>query len=321
MTIKSLQDLNTYAQTPITYTDVRTAQVLFDRGATVDQTLTVSENTEFVLPWGINIDDITQYDVADVEYHIDLTAWSDPVSISWDYLPSHIVVTRGSGNDWIVSEIRSRQDWLYVRQAKVIPPFGFTGFVQHEASIQYYSDNQDSSRDIVGWDIDLTFTQVEYFASTVDRTYTSNTLYSNFNPTSIITDPEDFDPVWDLRIYADDAGAIEEIFSDGSAAEALWNDTTKQYVVTGDTDSVNEVLASLDLETDRFDADFVLYFKLANNYTSSIEYQVQQFFSRDFISDQTVTLEQLCDNNYIRGFVGDPFVASSRHQQCTKQTA
>ena len=311
MTIKSLQDLNTYAQTPITYNDVRTAQVLFDRGATVDQTLTVSENTEFVLPWGINIDDITQYDVADVEYHIDLTSWSDPVSISWDYLPPHIVVTRGSGNDWIVSEIRSRQDWLYVRQVKVIPPFGFTGFVQHEASIQYYSDNQDSSRDIVGWDIDLTFTQVEYFASTVDRTYTSNTLYSNFNPTSITIDPEDFDPVWDLRIYADDAGAIEEIFSDGSAAEALWNDTTKQYVVTGDTDSVNEVLASLDLETDRFDADFVLYFKLANNYTSSIEYQVQQFLSRDFISDQTVTLEQLCDNNYIRGFVGDPFVAAA----------
>ena len=46
MTISSLQDLNTYAQTPITYDDVRTAQVIFDRGATVDQTLVTPENAE-----------------------------------------------------------------------------------------------------------------------------------------------------------------------------------------------------------------------------------------------------------------------------------
>jgi len=59
MTISSLQDLNNYALTPITYTDLRTAQVIFDRGATVDQELTINENNTFVFPWGININDIT----------------------------------------------------------------------------------------------------------------------------------------------------------------------------------------------------------------------------------------------------------------------
>jgi len=318
MTIKSLQDLNTYAQTPITYDDLRTAQVLFDRGATVDQTLTVSENTEFTLPWGINIDDITQYDIADVEYHIDLDAWSDPVSIRWEYLPDHIVVTRGAANSWIVSEIRSRQDWLYVREALVLPPFGFTGLVQHEASIKYYSDNQDSSRNSATWDIDVTFTQVEYFSSTVDRTYVSNTTYSNIDSTEIITDPEDFDPVWDLRVYASDTNAITEIFSNGSPGEAAWNDTTKQYVITGDTESVNLILDSMDVEIDRFSADFTLYFKLANNYTSDIEYQVQQFLSRDFISDLTAPFGQTVDNNYIRGFVADDFASISTFDDVTE---
>ena len=300
MTIKSLQDLNTYAQSPITYDDVRTAQVLFDRGATVDQALTISENSEFELPYGININDITQYDVAEVEYHIDLSFWSDPVSISWDFLPSHITVTR-TNNTWIVSDIRSAQDWLYVREAKVLPPFGYSGVANLDAEIQYYSDNQDSTKNIAAWDITLTVTQVQYFSSTVDRTYVSNQLYSNINPTSILTDPEDFDPVWDLRIYADNTGAIAEIFSDGSAAEASWNNTTKQYVVTGDTESVNDVLSTLDIETDRYSTDFVLYFRLANNYTSDLEFQTQQYFSRDFISDQTVEAGMTTANAYIFG--------------------
>jgi surface protein len=305
MTIKSLQDLNTYAQTPITYNDVRTAQVIFDRGATVDQQLTTSENSEYTFPWGINIEDITQYEIADMEYHIDLTNFNDAsVQVSWDYLPSHITVTR-SNNIWIVSDIRSGQDWLYVRQARVLPPFGFSGLVQHEGSLQYYSDNQDSARNIVAWDVDMNITQVQYFSTTLDKLYTSNTLYSNFQPTTILTDPEDFDPVWDLRIYAlESNAAIEEIFSDGSAAEAAWNNTTKQYVITGDTESVNEVLNTLDLETARYSADFTLVFRLANNYTSDIEYQIQNFLSRDFISDQTPAFAQNTIPSYIFGGSG-----------------
>jgi len=308
MTIKSLQDLNTYAQTPITYNDVRTAKVVFDRGATVDQQLTVSENSEYTFPWGINIEDITQYEIADMEYHIDLTNFNDAsVQVNWDYLPAHVTVTR-SNNIWIVSDIRSGEDWLYVREARVLPPFGFSGVVQHQGSLQYYSDNQDSSRNIAGWDVDMNITQVQYFSTTLPRTYTSNTLTSNFQPTTILTDPEDFDPVWDLRIYAlESNAAIEEMFSDGSAAEAAWNNTTKQYVITGDTESVNEVLATLDIETSRYSADFTLVFRLANNFTNDLEFQVQDFLSRDFISDQVSTSTAGAIAKYFRGFVADPY--------------
>ena len=305
MTISSLQDLNTYAQTPITYDDVRTAQVIFDRGATVDQTLVTPENGDFVSPWGINIETITQPDVAEVEYHLDYSAFADPISITWSFLPAHITVVR-TNNIWVVSGIENSEDWLYARNATVLPPFGFSGVVQHSAAIHYYSDTQDSTKNIAAWDINLTVTQVEYFSVPAPQTYVSNTLYSQLNTTRITNDPEDFDPVWDLRIYSADENltpvdAIEEMFSDGSAAEAAWNNSTNQYVITGDTESVNDVLDTLDLETGKYSTDFFLVFRLANNFTSDLEYQIQTFSSRDFIIDPVVVATQTTAPNYIFG--------------------
>jgi hypothetical protein len=314
MTISSLQDLNIYAQTPITYDDLRTAKVIFDRGATVDQTLVTPENGDFISPWGINIETITQPDVAEVEYHLDYSAWADPISVTWAYLPAHMSVTR-TNNTWIVSGIENSEDWLYARNATVLPPFGFSGFVAHSAAIHYYSDNQDSTKNIAAWDIDITVTQVEYFTVPAPQTYVSNTLYSQLNTTRITADPEDFDPVWDLRIYSADENltpvdAIEEMFSDGSAAEATWNNNLNQYIVTGDTGSINEVLDTLDLETGKYSADFNLVFRLANNFTNDLEYQIQSFASRDFISDPVVATTQTTAPNYIFGATATPFASA-----------
>ena len=315
MTISSLQDLNTYAQTPITYDDVRTAQVVFDRGATVDQVLVTPENGGFVSPWGINIETITQPDVALVEYHLDYSAWADPISVTWPYLPAHMTTTR-TNNTWIVSGIENSEDWLYARNATVLPPFGFSGFVPHSAEIHFYSDNQDSTKNIAGWDIDITVTQVEYFNVPSPLTYVSNTLYSQLNTCRIAIDPEDFDPVWDLRIYSADLNlttvdAIEEMFSDGSAAEAAWNNSTNQYVITGDTVSVNEVLDTLDLETRRYADDFYLVFRLANNFTNNLEYQIQTFSSRDMISDPVVAAVFSSTPRRLRGGNSNPVVITT----------
>ena len=287
MTIKSLEELNTYAQNPITYTDVRSAQVRFDRGATVDQVLTISENTEFEFPWGINIEEITQYDVALVEYVIDLSTWADPVSITWPTFPAHMSVSRAS-NVWTVSGIRNRSDWLIARAASVLPPFGFTGLISHTGKITYYADSSATTRTEAVWDVDVTFTAIEYFSVPSPLTYTSNTTQTDISTTSIIVDPEDFDPEWTLRIFASDPNIVTEMFSDGSPAEAYWNDSLKQFVIIGDSASVNAVLATLDVEFGRYDADFWLYFRLSNNFTSTIELQIQEFFSRDFVSDVDV---------------------------------
>ena len=302
MTISSLEDLNTYALTPITYNDVRTAQVIFDRGAVVNQTLTINENNTFVFPWGININDVTQYDIAEVEYKIDLSNFTSPVSITWPTFPSHMTVSRvGTTNVWIVEDIRSQSDWLLARQATVQPQFGFSGNIQFTGEISYYSDNQDSSREQVSWTVDLTVNPVQYFTTPPSLTYVSNEIKTNMSIVNITNaGAGSFDPEWTLTISAT-AGTISGFTSDASPAEFSIDPTTGTVTIIGDTTSVNAALNSIDVYFARSDADCVLFFNLTNDLTSSSDIAVQLIESRDFISDQNTEFSTTAAENIIRG--------------------
>lgn len=303
MTISSLQDLNTYALTPITYDDVRTAQVIFDRGATVDQELTINENRSFVFPWGININDVTQYDVAEVEYKIDLSTFTSPVSVTWPTFPAHMSVSRvGTTNVWIVEDIRSRSDWLLARQATVQPEFGFSGDISFTGEISYYSDNQDSSRTQVSWDVDLTVTPVEYFTAAPTLTYVSNEIKTDMSTVSITNaGAGSFDPEWTLVVTAT-AGTISGFTADASPAEFQINTETGAVTIIGDTQSVNDVLASLDVYFARSDADCLIFFSLTNNLSDNQDLAIQLIESRDFISTQPVIAGTSATPKVIKGF-------------------
>lgn len=303
MTISSLQDLNTYALTPITYDDLRTAQVIFDRGATVDQELTIAENNTFVFPWGINITDVTQYDVAEVEYEIDLTNFTSPVSVSWPTFPSHMSVSRvGTTNVWIVSDIRSASDWLLARSATVTPQFGFDGNISLTGTIRYYSDNQDSSKEVVSWAVDLTITPVQYFTAAPTLTYVSNETKTDISTVSLTNaGAGSFDPEWTLEISATPSGSIVYFDSDGSPAEVNLDPSTGVFTIIGDTESVNNILATLDVTFGKSDATVLISFLLRNNLTSYTDLAIQVIESTDFISDQTTAFDIAEAGSYIRG--------------------
>lgn len=297
MTISSLQDLNTYSLTPITYNDVRPARVTFDRGATVPQSLTISENNTYEFPYGINIEDITQFDVALVEYIIDLSNHPVPVNVTWNFLPAHVTVSR-TNNIFTVSNIRSRQDWLFVRLARAQPPFGFSGLITHTGSLTFFADSAAQNRTVAAWLVTLTVIEIEYFSAAPDLTYVANEVKSDFATTSIIAQADEFDPVWTLRIAASDP-VIDQITADAGT----WNNLTKEFVVTGSTAVCNSALSSLSIEFLRSDKNFNLFFILANNFTASIETQFQAFDSRDFISDNNITSGFVATGKQIKGIV------------------
>ena len=303
MTISSLEDLNNYALTPITYNDVRTAQVIFDRGAVVNQTLTIDENNTFVFPWGININDVTQFDVAEVQYTIDLSNFTSPVDVTFPTFPSHMTAARvGTTNVFVVDDIRSQADWLLARQATVQPQFGFDGNIQFTGTIGFYSDNQDSSRTQVQWTVDLTVNPVQYFTTPPSLTYVSNEVKTDMDIVNITNaGAGSFDPEFTLKISAT-AGTISGFTSDASPAEFSIDPTTGIVTIVGDTESVNDALNSIDVFFARSDADCILFFTLTNNLTSTVDIAVQVVESRDWISDQTVTTTTSATPNVIKGF-------------------
>lgn len=287
--MKSLEELNQYALSPITYIDDRPAGVFFDRGATVDQEITVNENTTFFFPYGIEIEDITQYDVAQMEYVIDLSVFDpDVVYISFPTsvtLPSHITVTR-VGNVFTISEIRNKADWDLVKTVRVQPPFSVSGFKPLEGKLRWFADGQAVTRTEAVWDVQLELVPVEYFSSVAAETYVANQQDDQIAVPSIIVDPDEFDPDWTLEISPSVLGAVELIYSTNpSEAETSWNASTRTFSITGDKTAVNNTLEDLEVDYGRSDADFIMTYLLRNNYNLVTENQVQTFESRDFISD------------------------------------
>lgn len=308
--MKSLEELNQYALSPITYIDDRPAGVFFDRGATVDQEITVNENTTFFFPYGIEIEDITQYDVAQMEYVIDLSVF-DPQVVYVSFpsgitLPSHISVTR-VGNVFTISEIRSKADWDLVKTLRVQPPFSVSGFKPLEGKLRWFADAQAVTRTEAIWDVQLELVPVEYFSAVAAETYVANQQDDQIEVPSIIVDPDEFDPEWTLEISPSVLTAVELIYSTNpSEAETSWNASTRTFSIIGDKTSVNNTLEDLEVDYGRSDADFTMLYLLRNNYNLVTESQVQIFESRDFISDFDLEAQQSAAPNVIYGGTSVP---------------
>lgn len=285
MPIRSLTDLNNYSLTTITYTDTRPARVYFDRGAPQDQTLSVNENQTYVFPWGINIEDITQYDVALVEYEIDLSNFSTATTVTWDYFPPHCSVSENN-NIYTISGIQNRSDWDFVKQARVQAPFGFTGLSPQVGTLRYYEDSSAVTKTILTWDVDVTFIAVEYLSDPPVLTYISNEIKNNISTTTIIADTDEFDPIWTLEITSSVPSAIASMDATANGSGTVAYDSgLKKLTLTGDKTDMNVQLQSIDISFTRTDADFNLQFLLRNSYTVTTEYIVQTVESRDFIMD------------------------------------
>ena len=303
--MKSLEELNQYALSPITYIDDRPAGVFFDRGATVDQEISVNENTTFFFPYGIEIEDITQYDVAQMEYVIDLSVF-DPQVVYVSFpsgitLPSHISVTR-VGNVFTISEIRNKSDWDLVKTLRVQPPFSVSGFKPLEGKLRWFADAQAVTKTEAPWDVQLELVPVEYFSAVAAETYVANQQDDQIAVPSIIVDPDEFDPEWTLEISPSVLTAVELITSTNtSEAETSWNASTRTFSIVGDKTAVNNTLEDLEVDYGRSDADFTMLYLLRNNYNLITESQVQIVESRDFISDFALAAQQDSSPNIIYG--------------------
>jgi surface protein len=312
--MKSLEELNQYALSPITYIDDRPARVFFDRGATVDQFVEVNENTTYFFPYGIDIDDITQFDVALVEYEIDLTSFtSNAVYLSWPNsitLPAYITVSR-VGNYFTISGIRSASDWDLVKAVRVQPPFSVSGFKPQVGKITWFENAQATTRTEARWDVQLSLVPVEYFGPAALELYTSNLQDQQIAAPQIIVDPDEFDPEWTLEISPSVLSAVTLIYSTNpSEAETSWNPTTKTFSITGDQTAVNNTLQDLEVDYARSDADFTFQYLLRNNFNLITESQIQFVESRDFISDFDLLISSSTFPSVIYGGVSNmsPFV-------------
>jgi hypothetical protein len=124
--MNGLNDLNTYSDTTLTFTDLRTAKVTFDRATPTAQTTSYVTAGTFDMPLGINIIEIVLPGTEQVYFQVNVSNVSG-ATVSWPNLPTGYSVTTIGAGVYRVSNIQSRADWDLIKLARVTMPSGYSG--------------------------------------------------------------------------------------------------------------------------------------------------------------------------------------------------
>ena len=182
--MSGLNDLNTYGDIPITYTDLRTAVVKFDRTTSVDQTVPYKTNINFVLPAGINITGITLPDVEQVYFQVDVSAIYG-ATVSWSGLPSGYTVTNPSTGLYRISNIQSKTDWDIIKNAIIHPPTNYANSFNIVATIGYEGTRTQSWNTVA----QITQSATMQMTSSLTASLTQGTVRATVRMSSAFTLP------------------------------------------------------------------------------------------------------------------------------------
>ena len=152
--MNTLQELNNFGNTGITYTDNRPYGVIFDKSVSgnLDRTILIEDKIFDVAPT-INIEEIVDSASAQVEYEIELP--TSEATLAWDSLPSGVSLIT-VGNKYILRYINSASDWNAVKDPTITIGDDFFGTFFYTIRIRYQTPTgQQVVRGIIGGVIPL----------------------------------------------------------------------------------------------------------------------------------------------------------------------
>ena len=134
--MNSLSQLNTYSDTALTFTDLRTAKVTFDRVTPTAQTASYTVGGTFTVPVGINILDIVLPATEQVYFQVNVSNAAG-ATVTFPTLPSGYSVTTIGSGVYRVSNIQSAADWNLIKNALVQTASGYKTAFSATATIGY----------------------------------------------------------------------------------------------------------------------------------------------------------------------------------------
>lgn len=136
--MNSLSDLNSYAQTSLTYVDDRNPVVNFDRSIPLNFNIDTGDGQDHFLPLGIDITEIVKPDVVNVYFEIDVSSVTDAF-VTWETLPSGVIFSNPSTGIYRISNIDTKEQWDAVKDPSIqilsgTPDYNYTAAIHYEPS-------------------------------------------------------------------------------------------------------------------------------------------------------------------------------------------
>ena len=281
--MNKIQDLNFPTNSTVEFTDTRLPTVIFDLenpGQVAVQN--VLEGVSHLIPTALNVVEIINYDVANLNYVVDLTNCPGAL-VTWDAVPVHINIDDSIPNVYIVSGFKSHLDWDLIKLGRITTPSGYSGTFEYTVKFDYFDKTQGNSKQYTV----LTIVQnVETLTQPLDfifnvSSFQNLTAFAQIQETTVTT------PTYTVTITPNNIASVTTLSSNGTGGTSTFNNTTKVLTIVGTKLQVNTHLTSIQIGTTAIEADFLLIYTASNNLTpeTDTKFQTMRCNSINFLAN------------------------------------
>lgn len=257
--MNSFQQLNTYSNIGVAYLDDRPYSISFS-GTPANYSISVTEGNTHQANANVNITAMTSAN--NVSYSINLST-APNVSVVWPTpLPSRVTATTAN-NVYTVSNISSPQVWQLLKRPTVIQSRDFANNYTYTSTITYPNTANTAQSNTFAWTTTVTMSNLAEISTPTTFVYDEDKVLG-IGGYPQITDAET-DGIYTLVITPNVTAAVESISSNVTVSNTFFNTTTKEFVITGLRNQVNQHLAGLTMRPGNdYDQTFRLTYQLTN---------------------------------------------------------
>lgn len=269
--MNSLQELNNYSSTLLSYTDNRPYSITFSSNAApVTQNIAVTEGDTHVAQAGINITSVISTP-DDITFTIDLTSLPG-ATVTWPPLPTGVTASVPSTDVYRVTGVNSANIWNTIKSPTITMPRDTGNNFSYTSSIEYPVYNSSSLKQ---WVTQVAVTNLPELSAATNIDYYGGYSQSiDGNP--IILDAENTTGTYTMAIIPSATAAVTSLFTLGTGGTTSFNNSTKTLTIVGTRTQVNSHLNNLVLDPeDGYTSNFTLTYSLTNP-VSALNTQVTQ---------------------------------------------
>jgi len=281
--VNSIEDLNNYSSTSITYNDDRDYAIAFTPNVAVNQSISVTEDIPFLAPEGINITTANSVP-SPISYNINV-ANTPGTTVTWTApLPTGVSTTT-SGNVYTATGISSVSHWDTIKNPIITLPADTTGNVSYTSNIVYplYANNSVHS-----WQTNVAVAATPELSIPSTFSYNEDTPFTLSNYATIVDTSGATS--YTYTITPSTTSAIKTATLGGSGGTASFNSTTKVITFTGTKTEINGRLPYITITpgTD-FDTGYTLTYQLVNGLSGTVS-SVAQTVTSGLLDEEIVNI-------------------------------
>ena len=244
--MNSLSDLNNFGATQVTFTDNRTAKVIFYQGAPQNDTVTIEQTQDVDYDVLFNVREIIDSATANFEYLVDLTTAPANSSINTSGLPAGITVNE-SGGIYTFSDIDTAAEWDLIKVLPVDIDPTYTGSFSFTVTYRYFNETENVTKTFSA-EVSVTVNDIILWDTTTleDVYYSASSTIDNMQVPGIITE---IVQSYTVTLTPSATVPINTISSSGSGGTTNFNATTKVYTISGTKAQVLSHINSLVITT------------------------------------------------------------------------